>query len=97
MVYRVIRGTAEFRDSGGKGFELATGDSVTVGKGSATLVALGQNTQLLRLGLLKNMDNLCRWTSAQRDEIDGLAGHIITRKDPRPQRTHGKPVGYLYE
>lgn len=97
VVYRVIRGTAEFRDSGGKGFELATGDSVTVGKGSATLVALGQNTQLLRLGLLKNMDNLCRWTSAQRDEIDGLAGQIITRKDPRPQRTHGKPVGYLYE
>ena len=97
VVYRVIRGTAEFRDSGGKGFELATGDSVTVGKRSATLVALGQNTQLLRLGLLKNMDNLCRWTSAQRDEIDGLAGQIITRKDPRPQRTHGKPVGYLYE
>lgn len=97
VVYRVIRGTAEFRDSSGKGFELATGDSVTVGMGSATLVAVGENTQLLRLGLLKNMDNLCRWTSAQRDEIDGLAGQIITRKDPRPQRTHGRPVGYLYE
>jgi hypothetical protein len=97
VVYRVIRGTAEFKDSAGKGFELATGDSVTVGKGSATLVALGENTQLLRLGLLKGFDNLCRWTSAQRDEIDGLAGQIITRKEARPQRIQGKPVGYLYE
>jgi hypothetical protein len=43
------------------------------------------------------MDKLSRWTPAQRDEIDGLAGQIITRKDPRPQRTQGKPVGYLYE
>jgi hypothetical protein len=68
-----------------------------VGKSSATLVAVGENTQLLRLGLLKNMDKLSRWTPAQRDEIDGLAGQIITRKDPRPQRTQGKPVGYLYE
>jgi hypothetical protein len=97
VVYRVIRGTAEFKDAAGKGFELATGDSVTVGKSSATLVAVGENTQLLRLGLLKNMDKLSRWTPAQRDEIDGLAGQIITRKDPRPQRTQGKPVGYLYE
>jgi quercetin dioxygenase-like cupin family protein len=97
VVYRVIRGTAEFKDAAGKGFELATGDSVTVGKNSATLVAVGENTQLLRLGLLKNMDKLSRWTPAQRDEIDGLAGQIITRKDPRPQRTQGKPVGYLYE
>ena len=97
VVYRVIRGTAEFKESAGKGFELSTGDSVTVGKGSATLVALGENTQLLRLGLLRGFDNLCRWTTAQRDEIDGLAGQIITRKEARPQRTQGKPVGYLYE
>ncbi|WP_425065880.1 hypothetical protein [Reyranella sp.] len=97
VVYRVIRGTAEFKDGAGRVFELATGDSVTAGKKSATLIGLGENTQLLRLGLLKGMDNLCRWTAAQRDEIDGLAGRIITRKDPRPQRTQGKPVGYLYE
>lgn len=97
VVYRVIRGTAEFKDAAGKRFELATGDSVTVGKNSATLVGVGENTQLLRLGLLKGFDNLCRWTSAQRDEIDGLASQIITRKDARPQRTQGKPVGYLYE
>lgn len=96
-VYRVIRGTAEFRGATGKGFELATGDSVTVGRNSATLVGVGENTQLLRLGLLKGMDDLRRWTSAQRDEIDGLAGQIITLKDARPQRTQGKPVGYLYE
>ena len=31
----------------------------------------------------------------QRDEIDGLAGKIITQKDIRPLRTEGKPVGYL--
>ena len=97
VVYRVIRGTAEFKDGAGKRFELATGDSVTAGKNSATLVGLGENTQLLRLGLLKGMDDLCRWTAAQRDEIDGLAGRIITRKEPRPQRTQGKPVGFLYE
>jgi hypothetical protein len=43
------------------------------------------------------MEQLRRWTPAQRDEIDGLAGRIITRTDIRPQRTDGKPVGYLYE
>ena len=97
VVYRVIRGTAEFKDGSGKSFELTTGDSVTVGKNSATLVDVGENTQVLRLGLLKGMDNLAKWTPAQRDEIDGLAGQIITRTDPRPQRSQGKPVGYLYE
>lgn len=97
VVYRVIRGTAEFKDGAGKRFELATGDSVTAGLRSATLVGLGENTQLLRLGLLKGMDDLCRWTAAQRDEIDGLAGRIITRKEARPQRTQGRPVGFLYE
>lgn len=97
VVHRVIRGTAEFKDGAGRTFELATGDSVTVGKSAATLVGLGENTQLLRLGLLKGMNNLCRWTPTQRDEIDGLAGQIITRTDVRPQRVAGQPVGYLYE
>ena len=58
---------------------------------------LGENTQILRLGLLKGMENLRGWTPTQRDEIDGLAGQIITRKDVRPLRNEGKPVGYLYE
>jgi len=51
VVYRVIRGTAEFKDGAGKSFELATGDSVTVGRNSAKLAGMGENTQLLRLGL----------------------------------------------
>jgi hypothetical protein len=76
---------------------LATGDTVTAGKHAINLVGLGEDTQILRLGLLKGMENLRKWTPAQRDEIDGLAGQIITRKDIRPLRTEGKPVGYLYE
>jgi hypothetical protein len=95
-IYRVIRGTAEFRDSAGKTFELAAGDVVTAGKTSLQLVGVGENTQVLRLGLMKGMDNLRSWTPTQRDEIDGLAGKIITQKDVRPLRTEGKPVGYLY-
>jgi len=47
--------------------------------------------------LLKGMENLRSWTPTQRDEIDGLAGQIITRKDVRPLRNEGRPVGYLYE
>ena len=97
VIYRVIRGTAEFKDSAGKTFELATGDTVTAGRTSVSLVGMGENTQVLRLGLLKGMDNLRGWTPTQRDEIDGLAGQIITRKDVRPLRTEGMPVGYLYE
>ncbi len=97
VIYRVIRGTAEFKDSTGKTFELTTGDTVTAGKSSITLVGIGENTQVLRLGLLKGMDNLRSWTPTQRDEIDGLAGQIITRKDVRPLRTEGEPVGYLYD
>lgn len=69
---------------------------VTAGKDAISLVGVGDNTQVLRLGLLKGMDNLCRWTPTQRDEIDGLAGQIITRKEIRPDRTEGKSVGYLY-
>lgn len=97
VIFRVIRGTAEFRNSAGEGFELTTGDTVTAGKNSIELVGVGENTQILRLGLLKGMHNLRSWTPTQRDEIDGLADQIITRKDIRPLRTEGKPVGYLYE
>jgi hypothetical protein len=97
VIYRVIRGTAEFKDKAGKTFELAAGDVVTAGKNSASLVGIGENTQVLRLGLLKGLENLRSWTPTQRDEIDGLAGQIITQKDIRPLRTEGAPVGYLYE
>jgi hypothetical protein len=97
VIYRVIRGTAEFTNSVGENFELVTGDTVTAGKNAITLVGVGDNTQVLRLGLLKGIENLRSWTATQRDEIDGLAGQIITRKDIRPLRTEGKPVGYLYE
>jgi len=97
VIYRVIRGTAEFKDSAGKIFELATGDVVTASKNTITLLGVGENTQVLRLGLLKGMENLRSWSPTQRDEIDGLAAQIITRKDIRPLRTEGKPVGYLYK
>ncbi len=96
-IYRVIRGVAEFKTSAGETFELVTGDTVTAGKDAVDIVGVGENTQVLRLGLLKGMDNLRGWTPTQRDEIDGLAGEIITRKDMRPLRTEGKPVGYLYD
>ena len=97
VIYRVIRGTAEFKDSAGKIFELATGDVVTASKNTITLLGVGENTQVLRLGLLKGLENLRSWSPTQRDEIDGLAAQIITRKDIRPLRTEGKPVGYLYK
>ena len=96
VMYRVIRGTAEFKDNAGKTFELASGDVVTAGKNSTQLIGVGENTQVLRLGLLKGLENLRTWTPTQRDEIDGLAGKIITQRDVRPLRTEGKPVGYLY-
>lgn len=96
VVYRVIRGTAEFRDSAGKRLELAAGDAVTAGRNAIGLAAMEENTQILRLGLLKGMETLRKWTPMQREEIDGLAGQIITRKEIRPLRTEGKPVGYLY-
>ena len=96
VVYRVIRGTAEFRDRAGKILELVTGDTVTAGANAISLVGIGENTQIMRLGLLKGIDALHRWTPTQRDEIDGLAGQIIARKDVRPLRTEGEPVGYLY-
>lgn len=96
VMYRVIRGTAQFRDNAGKTIELAAGDVVTAGKRSLSLIGLSENTQVLRLGLLKGLEQLRSWTPTQRDEIDGLADKIITRKDIRPLRTEGEPVGYLY-
>ena len=96
VIYRVIRGTAEFKKTSGESFELAAGDVVTAGKDSISLVGVGENTQVLRLGLLKGINELRSWTPTQRDEIDGLAGQIITQRDVRPLRTEGKPVGYLY-
>jgi hypothetical protein len=97
VIYRVIRGSAEFKDSGGKTFALEAGDVVTAGKTSLSIVSLSENTQVLRLGLLQGMEKLRSWTATQRDEIDGLAGQIITQKDVRPLRTEGAPVGYLYK
>lgn len=96
VIYRVIRGTAEFKKKSGEAFELSAGDVVTAGKDSIGLIGVGENTQVLRLGLLKGLNDLRSWTPTQRDEIDGLAGQIITHKDIRPLRTEGKPVGYLY-
>ena len=69
---------------------------MTAGKNSTSLIGMGEDTQVLRLGLLKGMEQLRSWTPTQRDEIDGLAAKIITQKDIRPLRTEGKPVGYLY-
>src|SRR5262249_15886956 len=97
VIYRVIRGTAEFTNSAGENFELVTGDTVTAGQDKNNIVGVGGNTQTLRLELLEGMENLGRWTRRQRDEIDGLACQIITRTDVRPLRNEGKPVGYLYE
>lgn len=95
-MYRVIRGSAEFRERGGKTFELMAGDVVTAGKDSIDIVGVGENTQVLRLGLMNGLENLRKWTPTQRDEIDGLAGQIIVQRELRPLRTEGKPVGYLY-
>lgn len=97
VMYRVIRGTAEFRDGAGRVIELATGDVVTASRQSLQLIGMANDTQILRLGLLKGMEQLRQWTPAQRDEIDGLAGQIITRQEVRPLRTAGQPIGYLYE
>ncbi|MBL0931309.1 MAG: hypothetical protein IBJ15_14480, partial [Alphaproteobacteria bacterium] len=69
---------------------------VTTGANAATLVELGEDSQVLRLGLLDGMDNLRKWTPAQRDAIDGLGGKIIARTQVRPLRLDGNPVGYLY-
>ncbi len=95
-MYRVIRGSAEFRDHTGKNYELVTGDVITAGKDSLDLVSVGENTQILRLGLLGGLEALRKWTPTQRDQVDRLAGQIITQRELRPLRTEGKPIGYLY-
>jgi hypothetical protein len=95
-MYRVIRGNAEFKDHAGTTHALVAGDVITAGKDSLNLVAVGDDTQVLRLGLMNGLENLRSWTPAQRDEVDGLAGQIITQKELRPLRSEGKPVGYLY-
>ena len=97
VVYRVIRGMAQFKDNAGKTFELTVGDTVTAGGNSTALIGLGEDTQVLRLGLLKDFEKLRSWTPGQCDDINGMAGRIITRTDIRPLRIEGKPVGYLYE
>ena len=96
VLYRVIRGSAVFKDHAGATHELVTGDVITAGKDSLNLVGIGEDTQILRLGLLNSLESLRRWTPAQRDEVDGLAGQIITQRELRSLRTDGKPVGYLY-
>jgi hypothetical protein len=95
-MYRVIRGTAEFKDHSGATHELVAGDVITAGKDALDLAGIGENTQILRLGLMNGMENLRRWTPTQRDEVDGLADQIITQQELRPLRTEGMPVGYLY-
>jgi hypothetical protein len=95
-VWRVIRGTAQFQDHDGTSRELGPGDVITAGKDAAELVGIGENSQVLRLGLLSGLERLRSWTPAQRDEVDGLAGKIISGKELRSLRTDGKPVGYLY-
>ena len=96
MMYRVVRGSAEFRDHDGKRLELVAGDVVTAGEDSIDLVSIGGNSQILRLGLMSGMDHLRRWTPTQREMVDGLAGEIITHREVRSLRTDGKQVGYLY-
>lgn len=95
-MYRVIRGTAEFKDADGKTIELTAGDVITTGANAATLAAIGEDSQILRLGLLDGIENLRKWTPEQRDAIDGLGGKIIARTQVRPLRLDGNPVGYLY-
>jgi hypothetical protein len=95
-MYRVIRGSAEFKDLDGKIIDLVAGDVVTAGKDCVELVSIGENTQILRLGLLNGIENLRSWTPTQRDEIDALAGQIVTQSELRPERTEGKPVGFMY-
>ena len=96
VMYRVIRGSCAFRDLDGKLIELGAGDVVTAGRDCLDLVHIGENTQVLRLGLMRGMENLRRWTPTQRDAVDGLAGQIISKSEARALRTGGKEVGYLF-
>ena len=96
VMYRVIRGSADFRDGAGKAFEWTPGDTGTAGRSSVKIVGMADDTQILRLGLLAGMTKLRSWTSTQRDEIDGMGGKLIKQKHVRPLRTQGSPVGFLY-
>ena len=95
-MYRVIRGGATFLDHTGTSIELVAGDVVTAGRDSVELVAMEPDTQVLRLGLLDGMESLRRWTPGQRDDIDALAGEIVTQSAVRPLRAEGAGVGHLY-
>ena len=95
-MYRIICGSAEFKGHEGAVYELAAGDVITAGKDAIDLVRVGADTQILRLGLMNGIEALRKWTPTQRDEVDGLAGQIITRKELRSLRTDANPVGYLY-
>lgn len=95
-IHRVIRGEADFKDKAGKTLTLGVGDTVTAGRNALRLAKVGADTQILRIGLLKGIDALRKWTPTQRDEIDGLAGQIITSRDLRPVGGESAPVGYLY-
>lgn len=79
VVYRIIRGTAGFAD--GSGTPRTLGDTVTAGASAHPARRNREDTRVLRLGLLKGMEDLGMWTPNQRDEIDALAGKIITRSD----------------
>lgn len=96
-LYRVIRGSAEFKSHEGTSYGLVAGDVMTAGRGAIELVRIGDDTQILRLGLMTGIESLRAWTPTQRDQVDGLAGQIITRQELRPFRTDEKPVGYLYD
>jgi hypothetical protein len=95
-IYRVVRGSAEFKGHDGTLYQLVAGDVITAGQDAIQLAQLGENTQILRLGLMQGIEDLRQWTPTQRDDVDGLAGKIITQQELRPLRTDENPVGYLY-
>ena len=77
VIYRVIRGTAEFKNSVGENFELATGDTVTAGKNAINLVGVGENTQILRLGLLKGDAEAAVASGSYRRFFPAKTGHWL--------------------
>ena len=92
VIYRVIRGTAEFKKKSGESFELSAGDVVTAGKDSISLTGVGENTQVLRLGLLKGMNELRSWTptSATRSTASPVRSsrrRTFVRFGPRASRS----------
>ena len=63
--------------------QLAAGD-IVAGKNSTAPRRAGRNSPGPPAGLLKGLRGFRNWTPTQRDEIDGLAGQIITHSDVRP-------------